>query len=118
MKKISKKVLEKIKETLLAQKLELQSKSYHTEVDVDGDETDEIQGKILANINKQLSSRDQEKIRRIDIALQKINNDTFGICEECDEMIADKRLEVNPYCITCISCAEKLEIMKRRGMVL
>lgn len=118
MKKINKKSLEKIKEILLTQKTELQSKSYHSDVDVDGDETDEIQGKILAAINSRLSFRDKEKIKRIDVALQKIEDRTFGICEECGDAIFEKRLEVNPYCITCISCAEKLEIMKRKGMVL
>ena len=118
MRKINKKSVEKIKDMLLIQKRDLQSKSYHSEIDVDGDETDEIQGKILATINSTLSSRDREKIRRIDIALQKIEDNTFGICEECDDIILEKRLEANPYCITCISCAEKLEMMKRRGMVL
>lgn len=118
MKKINKKTLEKIKEILLDQKSELQSKSYHTEVDISGDETDEIQGKILEAINNKLSSRDKEKIKKIDIALQKIEDQTFGICEECGDAIFEKRLEANPYCITCISCAEKLEIMKRKGYVL
>lgn len=118
MKKMNKKSLEKIKEILLAQKIELQNKSYHLEVDVDGDETDAIQGKILAAINTKLSFRDREKIKKIDIALLKIENKTFGICEECGDAIFEKRLEANPHCITCISCAEKLEILKRKGLVL
>lgn len=118
MKKITKKSIDKIKNMLINQKTELQNKAYVSDIDLDGDETDEIQGKILANINRKLSSRDQEKIRRIDLALEKIEENTFGICEECGDAILDKRLEANPYCITCISCAEKLEMMKRRGMVL
>lgn len=118
MKKLTKKTIEKIKETLLAQKNELQGRSNQIEIDIDGDETDEIQGKILANINNSLSSRNRDKIKRIDMALQKIEENTFGICEECGDFILEKRLEVNPHCITCISCAEKLEILKRRGMVL
>lgn len=118
MKKLTKKSIDKIKNMLCAQKSELQNKAYIADIDLDGDETDEIQGKILANINNKLSSRDKEKIRRIDIALQKIENNTFGICEECEDPILEKRLEANPHCITCISCAEKLEMMKRRGMVV
>lgn len=118
MKRPTKKSIDKIKKMLLDQKIELQNKVRTTEIDMDGDETDIIQGKILANINSSLSSRDQDKIRRIDVVLQKIEEKTFGICEECEESISDKRLEANPYCITCISCAEKLELLKKRNMVI
>ena len=118
MKRPTKKSIEKIKKLLLEQKVELQNKVPTAEIDMDGDETDIIQGKILANINSSLSSRDQDKIRRIDVVLQKIDDKTFGVCEECEETISDKRLEANPYCITCISCAEKLELLKKRNMVI
>jgi DnaK suppressor protein len=52
---------------------------------------------------------------KIDNALKKIADGSFGNCEECGEEIAEKRLLINPGFITCIGCAEKLELMKRRG---
>lgn len=110
-----KKNIEKIKNTLLRQKSELQAKSYQqNEVDIDGDETDEIQANLIINVNNQLSSRDKEKLAQIESALKKIEGRTFGVCEECGDAIAEKRLEINPYFSTCISCAEQKEIENRQ----
>jgi len=107
---MKKSFIEKIKRSLLEQKSELKSKSYHqNDIDLDGDEVDEIQGVLIALVNNKLSTRDLEKIRKIDNALHKIENKSFGICEECEESIAEKRLEINPYFSTCISCAERIE---------
>lgn len=114
MKKLHKKVIDKIKETLINQKKELQSKSYHTEIDMEGDETDEIQGKIIALVNNKISSRDKQKLQQINNALKKIDEKTFGTCEGCGEMIAEKRLEFNPYFSMCIDCSEELEKESKR----
>jgi DnaK suppressor protein len=45
-------------------------------------------------------------VRRIDRALGKLASapDDFGLCEECDEEIAPKRLELVPYATLCVSC--------------
>jgi DnaK suppressor protein len=110
-----KKNIEKIRVSLLRQKDELQLKSYRQDdVDVEGDEIDEIQANLIINVNNQLSSRDKDKLRQIEKALKKIESNSFGICEECEETIAEKRLEINPYFSTCISCAELREIENKQ----
>ena len=86
----------------------------HLAIDFDGDETDEIQAKIIARAAAQLLVRKQEKLVKIDNALKKIDlGGNYGQCEECGEDIAEKRLTFNPDFNTCISCAEELEIMKK-----
>lgn len=112
---LKKSVLEKIKSSLSSQKEQLQAKLYRQEeVDVEGDETDEIQANIIINVNKQLSTRDKEKLLQIDNALKKIEGNTFGLCEDCGDTIAEKRLEINPYFSTCISCAEQKELENKQ----
>lgn len=106
--------LDKIKKILLAERDTLLSKNYAVEIDIDGDETDEIQGNIIASVNQQLSSRDSNKLARVQNALKKIEDKTFGLCEECGEDIAEKRLEANPHFATCISCAEQQEIENKQ----
>lgn len=115
MKKMSKKMIEKIKNILLNQKKELQTKSYSNDIDIDGDETDEIQGKLIAIVNSKLSLRDKEKLRNIENALKKIDDETFGLCEECGELIAEKRLEINPSFSMCISCSEEAELNLKKN---
>lgn len=110
--------LTKIKKMLETERTEIIAKvklNSNIDIDIEGDETDEIQGKILALTNAQLMARDKEKMAKIENALKKINEGTFGFCEECGDEIAEKRLMVNPGFITCIGCAEELEILSKRN---
>lgn len=46
---------------------------------------------------------------KIELALRKIDEGTFGICEECDEPISQKRLAARPEAPLCIQCKEAQE---------
>lgn len=50
-----------------------------------------------------------QEIRRIDAALQRLEEDDYGMCEECEMEIAKARLEYDPSTLYCIECASKLE---------
>lgn len=115
---MKKQFITKIKKMLESQReeiLEKVSRDAALDIDIDGDETDEIQGKILAHTNAQLAARDKDRILKIDNALKKIVEGTFGVCEECGDDIAEQRLMVNPGFITCIGCAEHLEMISKRN---
>lgn len=102
--------LETIKSKLVLQKEEILKKTcVDYAVDVDGDETDEIQGSLLLKISEGLAVREMLKLKNIDLALKKIENKSYGICEDCGEDISSNRLLHNPYFLTCISCAEDRE---------
>lgn len=42
-------------------------------------------------------------------AFRKLQNDTYGLCEECSAEIGVKRLEVNPFARYCVSCKSRIE---------
>lgn len=110
--------LNKIRKTLEEQRNVISFKvkqNASADIDIDGDDTDEIQGKIIALANAQLIARDKEKILKIENAIRKISDGTFGYCEECEEEISEKRLLVNPGFTTCIGCAERIEIINKRN---
>ena len=48
-------------------------------------------------------------LQKIEHALLKIDQGTFGICEECDEPISLKRLQARPEAQLCIQCKEAQE---------
>lgn len=115
---MNKVTITKIKKLLEEQQSEILEKAkLHStiDIDIDGDETDEIQGKIIALANAQLILRDKEKLMRIQNAFRRIVDGTFGACEECGEDISEKRLFVNPGFTTCIGCAERIEIMRKKN---
>jgi DnaK suppressor protein len=104
---LSEKFIKKMKNILLAQKNEISFQmKKEIGIDVDGDETDEIQGNMILSINKQFFNRNAEKIHQIDEALDKIESNEYGLCEDCGEEIVEKRLLINPYFTTCVICAE------------
>ncbi len=64
----------------------------------------------------ELRTRDRERklLRKIDKALDRINQGDFGFCEQCDEEIGLRRLEARPTAELCIDCKEIAE-RKERG---
>lgn len=51
-------------------------------------------------------------------ALERIDTEDFGVCEECGADIGGKRLEVYPTTKLCINCQEELEkIQKAKSMI-
>jgi DnaK suppressor protein len=56
-----------------------------------------------------LSENERDKLIEVDEALDRIENGTFGMCEECEEPIALRRLEAIPNARYCIRCKESLE---------
>jgi DnaK suppressor protein len=42
-------------------------------------------------------------------ALERVENGTYGICEDCGKEIAPERLAAIPYATLCISCKSKRE---------
>jgi DnaK suppressor protein len=85
-------------------------KEQDIEVDVDGDEVDEMQGHLLIDMQTKLTRRNIEKLDKIDGALSRIHNNVYGLCIDCEEEIPEKRLLFNPCVETCVDCAEDREI--------
>jgi len=56
-----------------------------------------------------LVETEEQEIRAIDDAFRKIEEGTFGSCEECEQDIPAPRLEAIPYARYCIHCQQKLE---------
>ncbi len=54
-----------------------------------------------------------EQYKDIADAFRKLQNNTFGLCEECGEEIDIKRLQVNPLARYCIACKTKKEEIER-----
>jgi DnaK suppressor protein len=112
----TKKFLTSIKGHLLQEKQErLRRSAQKVEIDIDGDETDEIQGAIQIGLHQQMASINKARLSMIEEALGRIANGTYGKCADCEEKIPEKRLQINPYCLTCISCAEDRELESKRN---
>ena len=71
-----------------------------------GDEAANIYNKqVLLSLNE----NERMRLQEVDESLDRIENGTYGVCEECGELIGLKRLEVRPVAKYCVPCKTKME---------
>ena len=51
-----------------------------------------------------LRGRERKLLDKIEMAIARIDNGTYGICAECEEPIGIKRLQARPVATYCIDC--------------
>ncbi len=56
-----------------------------------------------------LASNEREILYELDDALKKIEEGSFGICEQCKSLITKIRLKAVPQARLCVKCQEKKE---------
>jgi DnaK suppressor protein len=113
---VDKKKTEQFKELLLKHRQQIlnvgllnKSDDLHVSEDDLSDETDLASSMIQQQINCTIRDREFVKLRRIDAALDRIVEGSYGHCEECEEEIGLKRLENQPWTELCIQHAEEKE---------
>jgi DnaK suppressor protein len=77
------------------------------------DEMDLASSEYIQSFEFRLRGREKSLLSKLDLALKKIEDGTFGICEVCDEPIGKKRLEARPETSLCIKCKEDQEREER-----
>ena len=111
-----KKLLLKIKEEILNDIKQMSSTNSQSQKDSSGD----VSGHALhmadvatdmydREFNLGLASNDRELLYKVDGALNRIEDNTYGICQVCSKSIATARLKALPYVETCLKCQEKIE---------
>ncbi len=56
-----------------------------------------------------LGDRNRKLLHKIEGALKRIQDGTYGVCEICGEEISEKRLRFRPVTTQCIKCKTELE---------
>jgi DnaK suppressor protein len=74
-----------------------------------GDQVDQSQASRDQMLNIRLKGRENFYLKKLETALERINNGTFGECEECGEQISVDRLRARPTACMCIHCKEDQE---------
>jgi DnaK suppressor protein len=77
------------------------------------DEMDLASSEYIQSFTFRLRGREKTFLDKIDRALRKIEDGTFGTCEACGEEISVKRLEARPETSLCIKCKEDQERQER-----
>jgi len=74
------------------------------------DLTDQAQAEVDRNFELRLKEREQKLLKKIDAAVERIDNGTFGVCRECGNEIPLPRLKARPVTDLCIECKTRQEV--------
>lgn len=123
-KKLTKKELQEFKKLILKKKDETLDEIKHISDDTLKKSQREASGDISGytyhmadvatdNYDREFSlgiaSGERKLLYELGDALKKIEDGTFGICEDCKSLIAKIRLKAVPYARLCVKCQEKRE---------
>lgn len=88
------------------------------EEDTFPDPTDRANLETDRNFLLRIRDRERKLILKIKQALARIEEGTFGICEECGQEISQERLEARPVTTLCIECKTKAEAEEKKKIAL
>ena len=87
-----------------------------------------VQGVLDAAESSELDIQDEiefaliqmkaETLNKIDEALRRLEEGTYGYCFECGEEINEKRLRALPFAVRCKDCEEAREVKVRRDRLM
>ena len=82
------------------------------------DPTDRANMETDRNFELRIRDRERKLILKIKEALARIEDGTFGTCEECGEEISEERLKARPVTTLCIGCKTKAEAEESQKIAL
>jgi DnaK suppressor protein len=120
---LNKRDMSRFKKLLTEQRDELQgiakrslSGDIHVDPDDFPDEMDSASSEVNLQFTGRLREREHGLISKIEAALEKIEDGSFGECKVCGEDIGVKRLKARPVAELCIECkSDQEQIERRRG---
>ena len=107
---------ERYKKKLLAKKTEIietlnevLNQTKEVEPGVVQDAGDKAETSYTKEFLLNLSNTEREQLSKIDDALDRIEECTYGTCQMCQKQINRKRLNAVPWARHCIQCQQKAE---------
>jgi DnaK suppressor protein len=79
------------------------------------DPIDMTQEAAERDVAVQLLDRESVVVRQLRSAIIRIEDGSYGVCLQCEEEIAPKRLKAIPWAELCISCQERADDLAGGG---
>ncbi len=79
------------------------------------DETDAAASEHSQSLLLQLRDREKSLLGKVESALERLANGSFGTCDRCGQEIPPRRLEVRPVTTLCLDCKDEEEMEERRS---
>jgi len=104
-----KKKLVQQRTVLLSEAEQTLNSKLSTEKESFPDPTDQAVAELDNSFLLKLRGRETKLIKKIEEAISRLDDGTYGVCEDCGGHISMKRLEARPVTTLCIECKTKQE---------
>jgi DnaK suppressor protein len=108
MDKIRKDLIE-LRDKITSGALEMGDRELHSDREELLDSGDIATVELNQTFTIRLREREEKLLKKIESALGRIDDGSFGVCEECGEEIEIKRLIARPVTTLCIDCKSRQE---------
>lgn len=81
--------------------------------DILKDNPDKSVDELLKHVDAKIIGNKSEEIDDIDSVLHKLEDGTYGVCEECGDDIPVKRLDAVPSASYCVNCQDVIDRIKK-----
>lgn len=102
-----------VKERLLQERSILIEKLKGNDLSVDDSETPDPVDLAVRNYSKNVmlavSENESRQLALVDEALLRLDDDEYGLCQNCEKAINPKRLAAIPWARYCLDCQEMVE---------
>ncbi len=85
-------------------------REYSAQFDNPQDLEDQSLVDLIEDTGLKVADIRREELTKMEEAIGKLEDETYGICEDCGEEIAEDRLKVIPFAVYCVRCQKKKEI--------
>ena len=82
------------------------------------DPTDRAAMESDRSFTLRIRDRERKLIAKIEEALRRLEDGSYGVCEECGEKIGAARLKARPVTTLCIDCKSVQEVAERKNKSL
>ncbi len=78
------------------------------------DRGEEAEAQVENGINDAEVARDVAEVRAIGEALARLEAGQYGLCQDCEELIDERRLSAEPHAVRCTACQGRFEQARGR----
>ncbi|MBL8912093.1 MAG: TraR/DksA C4-type zinc finger protein [Archangium sp.] len=107
--KAFKKSLEEMRKQIIETARKTMEEESNFDTDDLPDEIDQASSEYAQSMAFRLRDREKFLLKKVEKALQRVEDGSFGVCERCEEQISLKRLQARPVTTLCIRCKEEQE---------
>jgi DnaK suppressor protein len=81
-------------------------------IEATADEIDRLQQQVTREVAIRHLDNTAKLLKSVQAALDRIEDEIYGVCLRCEEPIAEKRLKAIPWAAYCVNCQEAVDLQR------